>query len=100
MTDWTRHVSGEPYTAKGMTAASRIKAHAAFDPLWQSGQMTRSEAYRWLADELGVPKRLCHMKHFDDAICRKVVRICTLRQSKSMAGGNGLQTAESVEKSA
>lgn len=57
-------------------ARARIAAHAAFDPLWQSGKFSRGEAYEWLASELGIPVTACHMVLFDVAMCAKVAVIC------------------------
>jgi len=57
-------------------AASRIAAHAAFDPLWKSGRFSRGVAYEWLANELDIPVAQCHMVLFDVEQCRKVVAIC------------------------
>lgn len=49
-------------------------AHAAFDPLWQSGGMKRKAAYAWLAEQLGVER--IHIGKCDLATCRRVVEIC------------------------
>ena len=57
-------------------AKARIAAHGAFDVLWQSGSMSRGEAYQWLADQLGIPKHECHMVYFDEVTCDRVRRIC------------------------
>ncbi len=51
----------------------KMKAHAAFDPLWKRGPMTRSEAYAWLAEELGIPAEECHIGLFDVETCCRVV---------------------------
>ncbi len=51
-------------------------AHAAFDPLWKSGQKTRKEAYGWLSIQLGINKEACHIGMFDIATCHKVVDLC------------------------
>lgn len=55
-------------------------AHAAFDPIWQSGELSRSAAYRWLALELGIKKADCHMLYFDEDTCMRVVRLCHARE--------------------
>lgn len=55
---------------------ARIRAHAAFDPSWQSGQMKRNHAYNWLSQKLGIPKAECHMLLFDVAMCDRAVAIC------------------------
>jgi Protein of unknown function (DUF3268). len=60
--------------------AARSKAHAAFDPLWKSRVIRRSEAYRWLAEKLGIPLSECHIGMFDTGMCEKVVVVVEERQ--------------------
>jgi hypothetical protein len=57
-------------------ARARIDAHGAFDPLWQSGTMSRRSAYDWLALQLDLPVSACHMVLFDVAMCQRVVEVC------------------------
>lgn len=72
----------EPYSAPGSALAkARVKAHRAFDPIWQSGAMSRSDAYRWLAAQLGIPFNDCHMVKMDEATCGRVVEVCLLREA-------------------
>ena len=56
-------------------------AHAAFDELWKqitpAGTFDRSGAYKWLARQLGIEVRQCHIGMFDVETCRRVVAICT-----------------------
>jgi len=59
-------------------ARARCQAHAAFDPKWKDGGMTRTEAYAWLAKELKIPRDACHMLNFNIEMCNKVVALCTL----------------------
>lgn len=63
-------------------AKARTRAHQAFDPLWQSGRMTRKKAYKWLARQLGMAPSDCHMILFDEEECEEVIRICRLRTLK------------------
>ena len=51
-------------------------AHAAFDPLWRSGSMKRASAYKWLAQQLGIDGRDCHIGMFDVATCYRVIEVC------------------------
>jgi zinc-finger-containing domain len=68
----------------------RKAAHRAFDPLWRSkmerDKMTknaaRAAAYRWLADQLELDKRACHIGDFDLDQCRKVVEVCTKPETR------------------
>jgi hypothetical protein len=57
---------------------NRHYAHLAFDQLWQgdSRLMTRSAAYQWLAENMGIPASECHIGKFDELQCRKVVFLC------------------------
>lgn len=66
------------------TRAARTAAHAAFDPLWQKRQRlsgiskhhARGKGYKWLAAELGVEPKDCHIAQMDAATARRVVEIC------------------------
>lgn len=65
--------------AQAPTREARKRAKAIFTKLWQrSGghAMTRSEAYLWLAQRLGLPPRQCHIGWFNVATCEQVVEIC------------------------
>lgn len=74
------------------------KAHATFDPIWRrkyekrkagypgssehpGGETylpvyARSSGYKWLAGELGIDAKLCHIGMFDIEMCKRVVDIC------------------------
>lgn len=54
----------------------KIQAHAAFDPIWRSGNKKRNQAYRWLAREMGIAKDDCHIGLFNILQCKKVVAVC------------------------
>lgn len=56
--------------------AAKQEAHAAFDPMWRGGGMTRATAYRWLAKKMGLPVSACHIGELDVSQCREVVRLC------------------------
>jgi hypothetical protein len=64
---------------------AKIAAHAAFDPLWQSHQMTRSAAYRWLRKELNISEHDCHIGKFDVETCRRVVQLCRQRSESHVS---------------
>lgn len=67
------------------------KAHAAFDPLWQAKykkrlkergadyrkSFARSSGYKWLANELNIDRKDCHVGMFDVDTCKRVVEICS-----------------------
>lgn len=56
-------------------------AHKAFDPLWQEGGMSRTQAYAWLSRTLGIAGKDCHVGMFDEATCARVVEACAQRRA-------------------
>lgn len=68
----------------------KMKAHSVFDVLWKAKaikmkkelgrkykkQYARGEAYAWLAKELGIKKKKCHIGMMDVQMCQQVVEIC------------------------
>lgn len=54
---------------------AKMRAHAAFDPLWKAKGMRRREAYAWLAEQLSIEFDQCHIGMFDVNRCHEVVAI-------------------------
>ena len=54
----------------------RIRAHRKFDEVWKSGIMSRSSAYRWMADYFGIPMAEAHIAMFGEYRCRELIREC------------------------
>lgn len=55
---------------------AKQNAHAAFDPLWRRGVYpSRTAAYQWLASQLGIHPRDCHIGMFDAPRCLEVTRL-------------------------
>lgn len=80
--DCRAYVGLHPFTAiplgtlaDAATREARSRAKNAFNPLWQSGRMTRREAYTWLAARLDIPTDACHVGWFDATTCDRVVEI-------------------------
>lgn len=55
--------------------AAKSKAHLVFDPLWKSGKQTRSAAYKWLAQQLGIEPKKCHIGWMDLEMCQRVIEV-------------------------
>ena len=65
---------------------AKMRAHAAFDPLWRARDRsqrpkTRSEAYAWLARQLGIERERCHIGEMDVEMCERVVEVCRTRKA-------------------
>src|ERR1700684_383239 len=56
--------------ANAQLRAAKMAAHGIFDPLWKGGPMRRREAYRWLAGELGMEPKRCHIGYMDLTECQ------------------------------
>lgn len=69
----------------------KMKAHAAFDPLWQakirrdgcSKSHARKAGYRWLSERLGIPFKLTHIGYMNVDECKRVVEVCSSVRRKS-----------------
>jgi len=56
--------------------AAKTYAHRAFDGMWQGGGILRAKAYAWLAKQLGIEVKDCHIGMFDVPMCERVVQLC------------------------
>lgn len=50
------------------------KAHAALDPLWKDGTVTRQEAYEIVGTVLGLPRSKAHVGMLDVDQCKTLVK--------------------------
>lgn len=51
---------------------ARIAAHAAFDPVWKEGRLSRPDAYAWLSQAMRIPRERCHIGMMELEECRQV----------------------------
>jgi hypothetical protein len=61
----------------------REKAHKKFDQLWQSGSMSRRQAYCWLAQAMNLPESETHFAQFNQQQCQQAIDLTTVYQRKS-----------------
>jgi len=78
------YVGTHPYTnlpvgtlATADIRAARVKAKTQFNLLWESGRMSRTEAYSWLAARMNIPVAAAHFGWFDVAQCNEALRVMT-----------------------
>lgn len=84
-----RNSDGKPLgrLANAELRRAKIAAHAAFDPLWRakvlrdgcSKSKARGAGYRWLAKQLGIDPKDCHIGMFDVEMCERVVDVVNSR---------------------
>lgn len=66
------------------TRMARNNAHAALDPLWRRKMArdgvpkheARGAAYQWLAEQLQIDPKACHIGMMDAAMALRVVEVC------------------------
>ena len=51
----------------------RRTAHQYFDQLYQSGYMSKQDAYQWLADLISAPLSEAHIGHLGEYYCKQVI---------------------------
>lgn len=61
-------------------------AHIHFDQLWKSKKMKRGDAYKWLADSLGIIADDCHIGMFDVETCKRVAFI-SMKKMRELQNG-------------
>lgn len=59
--------------AKRETREMRKRAHSLFDPLWRGRKMSRSGAYRWLQQTMGLSSKEAHIGLFDKSQCEYLI---------------------------
>lgn len=72
---------------------ARQDAHAAFDRLWKAKMRrdkvpkptARRAAYKWLGEQMGLPKAKCHIAMMNITQCRHVVAICKPYHAENIA---------------
>ena len=69
------HPSGLP---KGSLANRNLRnlrkqCHLKFDGLWRSGDMSRSEAYKWLQKSIKLSAKEAHIGEFNELQCKKLL---------------------------
>ncbi len=88
--DGTRKPLGQ--LANKELRAAKMRAHAVFDPYWKGNGSKRGhrgrrrrEAYRILANAMGIPSQECHIGMFDVTQCERAISAC----KKGLIEGDG-----------
>lgn len=71
--------------ANAQLRRAKQAAHAAFDPIWKSGEMSRASAYKWLSVAIGISRQNCHIGMMDVDACNAVVEAVKIRTNQDKA---------------
>lgn len=63
----------------------RIETHQVFDRFWRQRGMSRTAAYRWLAETMKLPEKKAHIGGFEMDQCQKVIDLCARDTTKEAA---------------
>ena len=55
---------------------ARKSTHRAFDPIWRETLVDRRSAYKWLAEQLGIDGKDCHIGMFNLVQCELAINAC------------------------
>lgn len=56
------------------TRMARVSAHQKFDPIWRSGLLGRTSAYKLMQQIMGLPEGKCHISSFTKEQCEMLVQ--------------------------
>ena len=54
----------------------RTETHKVFDAYWKAHHMTRTNAYRWLSQQMRMPVKEAHIAGFEMDQCQRVIELC------------------------
>ena len=54
----------------------RKEAHQVFDAFWKQKKMSRTEGYKWLSKQMGIPFKATHIGYFEIEDCEAVIELC------------------------
>lgn len=92
------HPNGEPLgiPADNETKRWRIKAHEAFDRLWNGpgACMSRPDAYRWMIQTLALPAEEAHIARFSREQCQRLIVALEAKDQLDAMNGGPVDQAE------
>ncbi len=62
--------------ANGDLRNKRIQAHKVFDKMWQSGLMSKHDAYVWMRSKFGMSEEQAHIAKFSEYMCDQLIAAC------------------------
>lgn len=63
----------------------RMETHSVFDAFWRSHGMTRTGAYKWLAQKMELPEKHTHIGSFEMDACEQVIGLCREYEKEAAA---------------
>ncbi len=75
--------------ANGDLRHKRIEAHRLFDQIWQTGILSKKNAYRWMQDKFAMTEKQAHIGNFSEYMCDRLIEESkkVLERNKNKKGG-------------
>ena len=54
----------------------RMETHQVYDAFWKRSGMTRTQAYKWLAEQMNLTEDRAHIGSFEMYQCQMVIELC------------------------
>ena len=54
----------------------RMETHQVYDAFWKRSGMTRTQAYKWLAEQMNLTEDRAHIGSFEMDQCQMVIELC------------------------
>ena len=61
----------------------RMETHKVFDAFWKANHMSRTQAYKWLSQQLRLPEKQAHIGGFEMDQCQRVIDLCGDRSTEA-----------------
>lgn len=71
--------------ANEMLRLKRMETHQVYDAFWKRRGMTRTQAYKWLAEQMKIPEKQAHIGGFEMDQCQQVIDLCNREMNKEAA---------------
>lgn len=73
---WKSDKDGNPIGtfADKNTKKWRVIAHCLLDSLWKSGEMARTDAYKWVQKTMNINEKEAHISMFDTHKCKELIK--------------------------
>ena len=62
--------------ANSILRTKRKEAHQVFDKFWRDRNISRTDGYKWLSKQMGLPFKATHIGYFEMEDCQKVIELC------------------------
>lgn len=79
----TTHPMGN--LANEVLRLKRMETHQVYDAFWRRRDMTCTQAYKWLSEQMGLSEHRTHIGDFEVDQCQRVIDLCREHEREDAA---------------